>query len=360
MVALGLSGPDNASASCGYAVEAIAQDRGKVDLRPRFVVGQENRFTVEMKSRTGTQLLDRSRVRLQEYNQRILVKRRVVSLDEGGGATMEVVYQGVLVTLIAGNKAVTFDTEGTNGTEAEELLGVTARNAINKPFTVKVDALGQVLSVSGNTNEGDKPAAVNLIGSDIIGQSMAPIFGLGSEPEGCTASETWTITRSAPAGKTGKFQLTTTNTLSAVAEPQATIDIRGTVALEPSDMARRGKAEMTASQIVGQQVWNARDGVADRSVYRQEMTIEADVEIKDPLTGKSEVKRRQAETMLYIEIERIDQGVGGVPPLLPVADHLRPREAEVPAEPGSPAAQPEPGAAPSPTAVPAPALKPQP
>jgi hypothetical protein len=321
------------------AAELPRSDEPKIDLRPRFTVGQENRFRVTMVSRTQTQFLDTPRVRLQEYQQTMRVRRKVIEASESG-ATIEIVYEAVAVTLIAGNKTISFDSDGINSPEPEEVLGPTARNALNRPFTIKVDQYGKVLSVSGNTQDGTKMAAVNLIDTDILTRSLGPIYGLGKEPSTAAIGETWSATRESKPGLTGTFSTTVRSTLRSVTGDRADIDVDGKVNLELSEKAKEGKAELSKQEVRGDQIWNVLGGVVDRSFFQQTMSVTADVEAKKILQEVGEVRRRQADTLLYVGIDRIDDGVGALPPLPPVPEAV--------AAPVDPAAHPSPaGTAPA-------------
>lgn len=298
---------------------AVALDEPRIDLHPRFTVGQENRFQVVMHSRTQTQFLDTPRVRLQEYGQRMRVRRKVLEAGPSG-ATIEVVYEAVAVTLVAGNKTITFDSEGINGAEPEEVLGPTTRNAINRPFIVKVDADGQVLSISGNEQDGTKMAAANLIDTDILTKSLAPIYGLGKLPEPIAIGQEWSESRKAKPDPSGVFTTTVKSKLASITGARATIDLSGQLTLERSDKAREGHAELTGQSVEGGQVWNIFEGIIDRSFFQQTMKIEADVEAIQPLQEHGTVRRREGRTLLYVAIDRIDDGVAPLPPLPPIPD----------------------------------------
>ncbi len=302
------------------AAAAVAgPDEPRINLRPRYTVGQENRFQVVMHSRTQTQFLDTPRVRLQEYEQRMRVRRKVLEVGPSG-ATIEVTYEAVVVTLVAGNKTITYDSEGINGAEPEEVLGPTTRNAINRPFTVKVDADGNVLSVSGNEQDGTKMAAASLIDSEILTRSLGPIYGLGKVPEPIAIGQEWTESRASKPDLSGVFTTTIKSTLASVTGARATIDLSGGLALEPSQKAVEGHAQLTGQSVAGVRVWNIFEGVIDRAVYQQTMKIEADVESIQATQEHGTVRRREGRTLLYVAIDRIDDGVAPLPPLPPIPE----------------------------------------
>ncbi len=294
---------------------AIA-DQPRIDLRPRFAAGQENRFVVDMLSRTESQLLDDSLVKIEQYRQRLRMKRRVVSADESG-ATLELTYEAVAVNLTAGGRSVYFDTEWMNDAEAEEALGEGVRNAVARTFTVVVDPLGRVQSVAGNEQDGTKVASANLIGDDLFKRSLLPMYGLGKEPAATAVGESWEIVRRPPPTQTGQFVHTMTVTLESFdpVSGRASVRILGSTALEPSEKARQAKAEVTRQSITGEQVWSVLDGACDRSVFRQAMQIRAEVEVTNFNTRESRVRPRRVDTLLHVVVQRIDEGLAPLPPL---------------------------------------------
>lgn len=314
------------------ATAGVGADEPKLDLKPRFVAGQENRFVVEMHSKTQTQFLDRPRVRLQEYHQRLRVNRKVVETSDTG-ATLQLRYEAVAVTLVAGNKLLSYDTEGINIPEADEMLGAGVRDAMALTFTVKVDPLGRVVDVTGNEREVTRQAATNLVSDDVLIRSFAPIYGLARDPTTVAIGESWSTTRTAAPSATGVYTTTITSTLTGFVGGRATIDQTGVMSLELSEKARLAKAEFVAHDIKGQQIWNVLDGIVDRSAYRQTMEVQADVEARGPLEEEGQIRRREVESLYQVIIVRADDPSVILPPL-PAA--LAPAPITTPDEPPTP------------------------
>jgi hypothetical protein len=314
------------------ATAGAVADEPKLDLKPRFVTGQENRFVVEMHSKTQTQFLDRTRVRLQEYHQRLRVNRKVVETSDTG-ATLQLKYEAVAVTLVAGNKMLSYDTEGINIPEADQMLGAGVRDAMALTFTVKVDPLGRVVDVTGNEREVTKQAATNLVSDDVLVRSFGPIYGLGKEPAVAAIGETWSTVRKTDPSTTGVYTTTLTSTLTGFADGRATIDQTGVMSLELSEKARLAKAEFTAHDVKGQQIWNVLDGIVDRSAYRQTMEVQADVEARGPLQEEGEIRRREVESLYQVIIIRADDPSAVLPPLPAV---LAPVPVTAPDQPPTP------------------------
>lgn len=314
------------------ATSGAAADEPKLDLKPRFVAGQENRYVVEMHSKTQTQFLDRTRVRLQEYHQRLRVNRKVVETSDTG-ATLQLRYEAVAVTLVAGNKLLSYDTEGINIPEADEMLGAGVRDAMALTFTVKVDPLGRVVDVTGNEREVTKQAATNLVSDDVLVRSFAPMYGLGKEPASAAIGESWSTTRTTDPSTTGVYTTTLTSTLTGLVGGRATIDQAGVMSLELSEKAKLAKAEFVAHDIKGQQIWNVLDGTLDRSAFRQTMEVQADVEARGPLQEEGEIRRREVETLYQVIIVRGDDPSAVFPPLPAV---LAPVPVTAPDQPPTP------------------------
>jgi hypothetical protein len=90
---------------------------------------------------------------------------------------------------------------------------------------------------------------------------------------------------------------------------------------------------------VGEQLWNLPNGIIDRSFYQHTIAVTADVEAKQILQEVGEVRRRRADMLMYVAIDRVDAGVAPLPPLPPI-----PEAVAAPVTPAAPRVEPAPGA----------------
>ena len=262
-----------------FAASALAVEPTTVDLKPKFVVGQEDRFVVDMNSSRQAKFVESAVNRPETYRQKLRVKRRVTEVGEAG-ATLELTYEAVEVAIVAGAKSVNYDSEGINDSEAELSVGASVLPVLNKPVTVQVDAFGRVQKVTGNQNAPGAPPSLSLLGDEMFTRTLTPLYGLGKDPVLVKVGETWTEERKSPAGQTGAITSKRQHTLTSADAKLAKVTITGTLSLEPSEMATAAKTKVQDQSITGNIEWSLTAGSIRSYTYDQHMQLSAETEGK--------------------------------------------------------------------------------
>ncbi|MFN7020085.1 MAG: hypothetical protein ACK4WH_01995 [Phycisphaerales bacterium] len=248
-----------------------------VDLKPKFVVGQEDRFMVEMNSARQAKFVDSNVNRPESYRQKLRVKRRVLETGEAG-AKLELVYEAAEIAIAAGNKSVGYDSEGINDSESELTVGTAVEPALNKPIIVEVDPLGRVKRVSGNANAPGVPPALSLLGDEMFTRTFVPLYGSGADVASAAVGHTWIEERQSPAAQTGVVTTLRRFTLDEANDRTAKIGISGSLSLEPSEKAAAAKTRIDSSAVTGSMTWSLEIGCVKEYVYRQEMKLMAETD----------------------------------------------------------------------------------
>jgi hypothetical protein len=259
-----------------------ASDR--VDLRPRFRVGESMRYVMQIDSRNRLAPVTPSRDPAQDadvsmdqgQSQRIGLKIDVTAAGEDG-ASLKVVFESIrLVMDMPGGKAVFDSTSPSGGAGAggagsgakagvdkdmSELLGKLMGPMVGTTLDVRTDASGAITSVSGGDALTGAGAFAELLkgltqglgaggaagaGMPAIPGLPAGLPGLGSTPglspggNWLTGSsggpglrrvgESWTFTDNLGATPAGPLMMVTTHTLRSHAGGVATVTFRGQAA----------------------------------------------------------------------------------------------------------------------------------
>lgn len=273
---------------------AVAEPK-TVDLKPKFVVGQEDRFMVEMNSARQAKFVDSNVNRPESYRQRLRVKRRVLEAGEAG-AKIELVYEAAEIAIAAGNKSVSYDSEGINDSESELTIGSTVEPALNKPIAVEVDPMGRVKRVSGNTNAPGVPPALSLLGDEMFTRTFVPLYGTGADVASAPVGHTWTEERQSPSAQTGVVTTARRFTLEEANGRTAKFGITGSLSLEPSEKAAAARTRIDSHLVGGSMTWDLVIGCLKEYAYRQEMKLMAETDGRE----------RVALTEYSLVISRID------------------------------------------------------
>lgn len=265
---------------CLAAVAGLAApDPQSVDLKPRFTAGREDRFIVEMISKSDAKFVDSPVTRPESYKQKFRIKRRIAEAGEGG-ARIELVYEAVELAIAAGAKSLAYDSESVNDSESELTLGPMVTPALNKPIIVEVDSLGRFKKVTGNQNKPGAPPSLSLLGDEMFTQLLTPLYGSGCTAESAKVGETWTELRRAPSSQTGVITTTRNYTVAEAKDAAAAITIAGTLALEPSEKAAAARMRIDEQSVSGRFSWDTRAGSLRDYSYNQHMKLLAETDGK--------------------------------------------------------------------------------
>jgi hypothetical protein len=257
------------------ASQADAPDSVAIDLRPKFVLGREDRFMVEMTSTSEGKWVESQITRPDRYHQKLRVRRTIIEATPEG-ATLELVYEAAKVAITAGDRSIEFNSEAINDPEPELALGPAIKAAIHKPVRVQVDGHGRFLKMTGAPTEGGPPPANSLMHEDMFRKRLTPLYGLGIEETSHKVGDSWTESVTGAPEQTGTFTTDRTYHLESVHEGVATITVTGALTLAPSPKAAEAKTIIESQSIRGRIDFDHQGGFVRNWTYSQSMKLLAE------------------------------------------------------------------------------------
>lgn len=287
------------------AVEPGATKVGEVDLRSKFRAGQQTRYVFEQTSKNQISSLDGTTEmdQKQEQNNRIGLLLRVVESGDSG-ATIQVVYESIKVSIKSGDDVTEFDSTKAKpaaktpsaaqpGTkqpaapaakpdpdadplkaigemDAGGMLGLIVGPMVGSTITVKTDKNGAITSVSGGEGMGGGIGGMGMLGGAGGGLMPSPtqmanwlVTGMGGKSS-AHVGETWTNTDAMNGTPVGAFTMKTTHTLKSASGGMANLAFQGRIE-PPSESSTPGETGASAGQVKsaaysGTYVWDTRSG----------------------------------------------------------------------------------------------------
>src|SRR4051812_14423602 len=251
------------------AVHAAAQPATKagpkVDLRPKFKVGQETRFKLDLDSNgnQATPAAGEGQPVKQTIGATILFKCRDTNPETG--STLEVVYE--TLKLKAQSPLANIDFDSSKPGNPDDPMDAAIRSIIGTKLNVKMDKDGNITSVDG----GGGGMTEQFTGADLMKNMFGPMFTTKKGTGQAAVGEKWTNEDTMDAGM-GTVRITTTNTLKSVSGGMASIDIKGAFSLDPSSMGK-GVA-IRDSSMTGEAKWDTEAGMLDSMQMKQKLSVE--------------------------------------------------------------------------------------
>jgi hypothetical protein len=278
---------------------------GEVDLRTKFKAGQQTRYIFEQNSKNAVKSLDGTggaaeTVQEQQQSERIGLLLKVVESGDAG-ATIQVVYESIKLTLKTGDDTMEFDstkvkpapktttpaktpaTPGKPGTQAptsgdpmdplqqfadKDPLELIVGPMVGTTVTVKTDKNGAITSVSGGEGLGGGLGGLGgMAGGGLLPSpsQMANwlVAGMGGKSS-ARVGETWTNSDALSGTPVGAFTMKTQHTLKSASAGWANLAFTGRVE-PPSESSQPGDTGMSAGQVksasyTGTYVWDTRAG----------------------------------------------------------------------------------------------------
>jgi hypothetical protein len=268
------------STAAAQGTPAKTASTGKIDLRPRFRVGQETRFKMEMDS-TGDQKAT--------VGATILLK--CLETNPETGSTLEVSFE----TLKLKMNGVDFDSS--KPSKSEDGMDDLIRPLIGTKLSMKMDKEGNITSFDGGMGGlGDQMGGADIF-KGMFGSLSTSKKGTGQASVG----EKWTNEDTMEAGM-GTVRITTTNTLKSATGTTALVDLTGKFSLDPSS----GKnVTIRDCSLNGEFRWNTELGMLDSLQVKKKLTVEQRQDKGPPTHTTMEVNER---------VTRISGGEKGTAP----------------------------------------------
>ncbi len=269
----------------GLPVAARGQSAREVDLRPKFTVGQQTRFKMELtnssepvaapgskpkqpwskppagKSPSTTQPTksaaspDRSSSKTE-----FTISLKVASLSPEHEATVNLVFDAVKISTTTSEGTIEFDSSKPAGKDDDLVAGL-LRPLVGSTLTLKVDQAGNITSITG----GESFSALGQFagGGGQAGDLFGPIFS-GRKGTGLArVGESWENADKIDNAMLGRFKMTTRHTLRSAAGTEARIDMTGKI--EPdSEAPGEGAGKIKDSSFNGSYAWDTERGMLKR------------------------------------------------------------------------------------------------
>ncbi|MBL0928183.1 MAG: hypothetical protein IBJ11_11120 [Phycisphaerales bacterium] len=253
-----------------------AKAAAEYDLRPRLSAGTQARYRVTLSSEQGVFLAavpEGQGRQSSSMRMEVVVLIKVAEAKPGADARVDLVYQELKFRAEAAETKVEFDSArpdpvgpaSPNGPQADP-SSAELRKFLGSAVRLGVDPLGNLTNIEP---PADLPpevlaAAAGFLTPEVIRDAFSPIFS-AQKPSGVAKlGETWTVSDSADGAPGPRLIISAEHALKTVSSNLATIDIVGTLSLDPTD-DRGGKAELKESTHKGSIVWDLTAGLLRNS-----------------------------------------------------------------------------------------------
>jgi len=285
---------------------AVAQpgDRNLVDLRPKFVVGQQTRFVMEVtntstpvgaatkpttvRPRPGTDPRTPAGQTKSKIEFGLLMK-----VKEGGGtdgATVDVVFERIKVSTTGEDGTVEFDSTKPQQGEGD-LVGILMGQLVGTTLTMKVDPSGNITSISGG--ESFSMLGQFMGGGGGAGSLFGPIVNMKKGGGKVAVGESWENEDVVNTGLMGGFKMVTRHTLRSAVGGDAKVDMTGRM-VASSEAGSGTVAQLKNSKYTGSYVWDTKGGMLKQMDSSMSVEMETSVEDRPVLTrNESTMKVRR-------------------------------------------------------------------
>ena len=254
----------------------------RIDLRPRFKVGQEIHFKMSMTS-SGKQTApaatpgEKPAESAQSMSQEIGLTLKVKETNKEIGSTLDLVYDSFKINMkTPDGQDVTFDS---NAKKSDDPMADILGPLIGLTLTVKMDKDGNITTVNSGDGAGDISSLLggasglsSFTGADVVKNLFGPVMTTRKGAGEAHVGESWTNEDLIDAPY-GKMKLSTTQTLSSVRGGIATIDLKGRFDLMPSSSTSPIPG-IKDSSYSGTTLWNTELGILDEMTMKQHIAVD--------------------------------------------------------------------------------------
>jgi hypothetical protein len=254
----------------------------RIDLRPRFKVGQEIHFKMSMTS-SGKQTApaatpgEKPTESAQSMSQEIGLTLKVKETNKETGSTLDLVYDSFKINMkTPDGQDVTFDS---NAKKSDDPMADILGPLIGLTLTLKMDKDGNITTVNSGGGAGDISSLLggasglsSFTGADVVKNLFGPVMTTRKGAGEARVGESWTNEDLIDAPY-GKMKLSTTQTLSSVRGGIATIDLKGRFDLMPSSSTSPIPG-IKDSSYYGKTLWNTELGILDEMTMKQHIAVD--------------------------------------------------------------------------------------
>jgi len=275
----------------GFSFAAVAQDAAEtapaaaapaaeatIDLKPKFEVGQEARFTLESVQNTVQTMAGQEQK--QSVTQHMTLLRKVTAVDESG-VSIELIIESLKVKVDSPMMALEFDSSKPAEEDGANPYVEQMRSMVNAPIQAKLDANGMVQEVT--MPEGVE--AAGALDKEKFAAQFEPLLWVKSDPSTATVGEEWNRT-STQTMELGEMKSDMHFKLAEVKDSIAMIQTSANVTLA-GDMA-----EIKQSKSEGSYRWDTAAGILDEYETTQQMELSiAQMGVDVKLDSRTSLKR---------------------------------------------------------------------
>lgn len=272
-----------------------ADEKGKIDLRPRFKKGEKMTFKMEMdsKSKTSMPALEEKPEEQTTRHELGLVFFVKDVIDDG--TIVELTFSTVKVTQQTGKDKkdkLEFDSSRPVAKDKDNPLAPGCRELANTTFTLTLDKDGNVTNMGGGSglsslNSLGMPGAMGNLGGGGTGatpsggnsqgfaDAIGSIFSVKKGSPFVKVGEKWTTSDDVDSGLIGKFRISTDSVVKSYSGDQARIKVTGKV--EPPSNSPGGMSlfQVKDTFYMGDYVWDTKAGMLRSMDLDQNVTIDA-------------------------------------------------------------------------------------
>jgi hypothetical protein len=256
----------------GLLAAARAQ---QVDLSPKFVKGQETKFTMETSSTSSTGV-GKNAAETNTMKMEVRFALKVKEADPEAGSTVDLVYERVKVATTLGTGIEEFDSDKPASADGSSELAPLMRPLVGMTLTLTLDPAGNITKVTGGEGLMPFSPAANLGQAAGVKQLIGPVFSPKKSPGKVSVGETWENVDKLDTGMMGAFKMVTKHTLKSAAGGDARVSFTGTI--EPaSESPGVGGIEIKNSRYDGEYVWDLEAGMLRTMTSKMSLRFEGDV-----------------------------------------------------------------------------------
>lgn len=240
---------------------------GKVDLRPRFKLGQEVRLSMDIansRQQTGVAATDAGNAKQDIH---CTLKLKCTSVDESG-YTLDLVIESFKFDGDMGGQTVHFDSKKPAG---DDPMGEVMNALIGTALPVKMDLSGNITSLGGGLSGLSALGGGSGSAADALKGMFGPLATSRKGSGFSNVGDSWSNEDVMDTGL-GHVRLKTTNTLKSASRGNATITTKGTFSLDPSSTGPG--ISIRESSLDGETHWDTDSGMLDSMTMKQKLRVE--------------------------------------------------------------------------------------
>lgn len=270
--------------SAALSSRAAAQE--SADLTPKFKAGQETRYTIELSDKQEMKAAGHPDLPARVTERRIGVLLRTKQAAETG-ATIELVCEKCAVTVKQGPDGGSFDSTRPADEDKGDLMAAALRPAIGRSATIKVNAKGEIESLTLS------PELRPVFGDERHARSMlAPILTTWCVGPKSAVGATWTHDDTEMTEEDAPVKTTITHRLESIRVGEARVSTTGKVEVFPAKGAKAPPFTISECKVSGAYTWDTDAGSL------KELRADVALTIKEPSQGIDATERSESSVKI--------------------------------------------------------------